>query len=175
MNELNVLYLHGLFGYAKNGKTNWLNHKVNLIAPQMDYLMEANLFDTLSTIITDKSINVIIAHSLGGHFGYHLAIKHNLPMLLFNPAVREASVLQPLPIEYNWEGHIPAEVVIGCQDDVIHPQLSKSYIQKLPVYFEIHTEQNMGHYITEEVFKRYTNDFLETVSISLENIAKKQA
>lgn len=83
-----ILYLHGLDGSLNEEKRAALEQHFVVIAPQINYREQTDVFDNLSAILQQNMhTKAVIGNSMGGLFSYHLSQKHALPALLFNPAL----------------------------------------------------------------------------------------
>ena len=66
-----------------------LGHDV--VAPEMDYKTNPDLFQTTLSLINDFQPELIVGSSMGGYFAYHLGTHFNANLLLLNPALPRRS------------------------------------------------------------------------------------
>lgn len=86
---MKLLYFHGSGGgsiaeLAKHFKS----EGIELISPEIsyfDFIGNEYMFPMLDKLA--KEADIIVGNSMGGWFAYHLGIKNNKNILLFNPAI----------------------------------------------------------------------------------------
>lgn len=168
--SMRALYIHGL---ESNGLT---QEKSDLLAP-LDLSIIAKVYpfkrdkELLADIeqdIFENMPNFLIGSSLGGGLAFYLSNKHNLPALLFNPALHFTRLqqYQNIPSVYlKYPKNKLQHVVFGEFDDIITPGttidfLSKNYPEdKLDYEIVI----GMQHQIPASVFAENILSFIENV------------
>ena len=68
-----ILYLHGLESKLSPQKRSVLERFGTVIAPDLDYHKNTNVFDLLIKRNEEQHFDVIIGSSMGGFMGYYLA------------------------------------------------------------------------------------------------------
>lgn len=148
-----VLYLHGLDSNPAPLKTGMIaRHGFRVIAPQMHYREERNLYDRVCKLIEWFQPDWIIGSSLGGYMGFWLSRQFNLPAILINPALSFREDDPGLVRNFTFSD-VPAHIVIGLKDDVVLPETTISWLEKNQVHFKntfIYPQQEMGHRTREE-------------------------
>jgi predicted esterase YcpF (UPF0227 family) len=145
---MNVWYLHGLESAVGGPKVDFLREVADEVyAPAMDYTNQ-KLFGELYTDIRIKGKpDLIIGSSMGGYFADALGSHFDIEVLLFNPALHSRSIDISLPYgETNWTRHM----VVGTEDDIIDPKLTKVLKGIFDTWIEI---EGMGHRTPLNVFK----------------------
>lgn len=82
-----ILYLNGFQSKLIPPKKETLVKYGKLIAPYIDHHYEKDIYLNFEKIIIQEKIEVIIGSSMGGALGFLLSSNHNIPALLFNPAI----------------------------------------------------------------------------------------
>ena len=123
---LRILYLHGLDGSLSPEKKEVLEHYFDVIAPQLDYRNTPDMYEKLNQLIQTEKIEAIIGNSMGGCFTYYLSAVHNLPALVFNPALGFRPLLFEFPdIQYSNNQIV---FVIGGKDTVVPARQNVEWI-----------------------------------------------
>jgi len=165
---MTILYLHGLESKLSDTKRTVLEEFGTVIAPDLDYHKNPNVFIDLLNSHKYETINCIIGSSMGGFMGYYVAIEIGIPALLFNPALPIRSVNQIVP-----KNSIPKEnqrfsIILGSQDETV-PAISnlKYFSQNLlpTVHFQINVRPDLAHQIPLEIFEEECRAFLGNLKI----------
>lgn len=86
---MKLLYFHGSGGGSLAELTKHFKKEgIELISPEIsyfDFVGNEHMFPMLDKLAKDA--DVIVGNSMGGWFAYHLGIKNNKDILLFNPAI----------------------------------------------------------------------------------------
>lgn len=154
-----VWYLHGLESNQGGPKVDFLNSVAEeVFAPSMDYTDQRLFLELLEKAKLDRP-DLIIGSSMGGYFADALGSHLDTEVLIFNPALHNRSIEVQLTYgETNWKRHI----VVGTEDTVIDPKLTRVLIDVCDSYIEI---ENMGHRTPLVVFQDiYTKLFIDEVS-----------
>jgi hypothetical protein len=155
-NKKTILVLHGLESPANPSRLDVLRKDYNIIADEMHYLTDSNIYShTLDKIKKDK-IDLIVGSSMGGYLGYYIAKKLNVPALFFNPALIETSSATKKPPVKIENGTPKMYIVIGSKDDVVNPDVLKTWLKDNGKNFEIFNE-NIGHRIPDNIYIDYVN------------------
>ena len=154
-----ILYLHGLESSPGGEKVEYLQHKYgidNIIAPEMEYKTNPNLFEETLELVNNFKPDLIIGSSIGGYFAECLATNYETEVLLLNPAsINSLQYLQKYDINpTKGKTTLSGTVVIGANDGVINPEYSKDYLEynhpNLTVLYE-----SIGHRTPFNTFKEY--------------------
>lgn len=160
---MTILYLHGLESKLSNEKRLILQDFGTIIAPDMEYKSNPEIYDFLMKTYKNKSIDCIIGSSMGGFMGYHLAMTLGCPALLFNPALPIRSLNQVVPENIEPKKNQSFSIVLGSQD-VIVPAISnlKYFSEKLlpTIQFQIKIRPDLEHQIPLEIFEEECSAFL---------------
>ena len=163
---MTIIYLHGLESKLSDVKRAVLEDFGTVIAPDMDYKSNCEMFHYLMETYKNESIDCIIGSSMGGFMGYHMAMKLGCPALLFNPALPIRSLNQNVP-----ENIVPKEnqrfsIVLGSQDETVPAIANLKYLSEnlLPtVQFQIKIRPDLAHQIPLEIFEEECNAFLTSL------------
>ena len=126
-----VLYLHGLESKQGGDKVDFLAGECMIHAPAIDYRME-NLHGKIHNIIMDYKPDLIIGSSMGGYVAHEFAKAFNLPAILLNPALHSRSFepdLDTFILGFDTKFIERQIVLLGMNDDVIIPQLTKTMLE----------------------------------------------
>jgi hypothetical protein len=128
-----------IFFRGSRTNENWFGRKIQGIGHNGDRHSKAHVIDLL------------IGSSMGGYFAYCLSTHLGVKTLLFNPAVHSRSI-EPVVIMGSKEStHL---VVLGNGDDIIRPELTEEFFNKVGGT-NIIIREDIGHIIPIEVFKNY--------------------
>lgn len=160
---MTILYLHGLESKLSDVKRVVLEQFGTVIAPDMDYKSNSEMYNYLMETYKNESIDCIIGSSMGGFMGYHIAMHLGCPALLFNPALPIRSLNQNVP-----QNSIPKEnqrfsIVLGSQDETVPAIANLNYFSEnlLPtVQFQIKIRPDLAHQIPLEIFEEECSAFL---------------
>ena len=149
---MKVWYLHGLESDPGGPKVDFLNEvAAEVFAPAMDYKNHKAFGELYRKVTKEGKPDLIIGSSMGGYFADALASHFGIEVLLFNPALHSRSIERNLPY-----GNINCKktFVVGTEDDVINPKLTKALADLSANWIEI---EGMGHRTTLNVFKDIYN------------------
>lgn len=145
---MNVWYLHGLESSVGGPKVDFLKSVADRVfAPKMVY-SNPNMFKVLLESARIDKPDLIIGSSMGGYFADAIGSHLDIQVLLFNPALHSRSI-EPEGVTYgetNWVRHM----VVGTEDDIIDPKLTKVLKGIFDTWIEI---EGMGHRTPLKVFK----------------------
>ena len=104
-----ILNIHGYMGNQHNTLFNILTdlgvNQQDILSPQIDYdsTDPERVIKNLSVIIENNSrdVELIIANSFGGFFGYMLAAKYSIPIILVNPCLMPFITIYSISETYN--------------------------------------------------------------------------
>lgn len=163
---MTILYLHGLESKLSDEKRTVLQQFGTVIAPDMDYKSNSEVFGYLMKTYKNETIDCIIGSSMGGFMGYHLAMTFGCPALLFNPALAKRSVHQEIPETIKPKNHQRFSVVLGGKDQTVKPKKTLKFFSKnfLPkVQLEIKIRPELEHPIPLDVFTEECSAFLRSL------------
>ena len=163
---MTILYLHGLESKLSDVKKAILAEFGTVIAPDMDYKSNSEMYIFLMETYKDRTIDCIIGSSMGGFMGYHLALTLGCPALLFNPALPIQSLNQVVPSRIEPKSNQSFSIVLGGQDETV-PAISnlKYFSENLlrGVQFQIKIRPDLAHQIPPEIFEEESSAFLRTL------------
>lgn len=145
---MNILFLHGLESKLNPEKRLILERFGNVIAPDLDYHSNPNIFQSLLQLKEENNFDVVIGSSMGGFMGYYLANTIKCPALLFNPALPHRPVPQNIPKLNPINTASLLHFALGGKDDIIEANDNLNWIaqNRLPdtdIRISIHNQ--MGH------------------------------
>lgn len=151
-----ILYLHGLDSFLNDEKRNILEKYGYVLAPNINYRENSNIYSLFLEELKKESIDVIIGSSMGGLIGYYLSNKINKPSLLFNPALPYQSVLQI--IDKNNIAHSSSlkYIVLGKKDIIVNYYDNLDFLNK-----NIHKDDNVEIKIINQLEHRIPIDIFE--------------
>ena len=152
-----ILYLHGLESSNVGDKVDFLKENAIVIAPAIDY-SKPSLEEELLYIVEKFSPDLIIGSSMGGYVGMMLANRYEIDCVVFNPAIHSRPMepaLKSLQYDDQKHGFNPV-VILGIEDDVIDPNVSKEIFDGVFEH-EIIEVENMGHRVPFDVFVNIYN------------------
>lgn len=153
---MTILYLHGLESKLNPQKRTILERFGTIIAPDIDYYSDPNIFDLLIKSNEIHHFDIVVGSSMGGFMGYYFANTISCPALLFNPALPHRPVSQNIPEINSLETASNLYFVLGGQDDIIKANdtlkwLSENRFPETDFQITIHKE--MGHQIPQAIFE----------------------
>ena len=157
------LYIHGLDSMPSEDKLEKIKKYSEVFALHIDYRNEPNAFKILSASIEENSITDIIGSSMGGYLGFWLSLKHNIPCLLFNPALSARSINMDVEVVLD---NTPKQIIIlGEKDNTIDPNSTIIFLKEK--FFEhsikeIIINSAMEHRIDISNFEKYTSYYFES-------------
>lgn len=157
---MKTLYIHGLDSSPKPDKMAVIREHSLAEGLHLDYRADNTAFYKLNDYINNHGITHIVGSSMGGFLGFWLAEKHQLPCLLFNPALVERSVSMEYQQQLN--GCPSRLVVLGAKDDVVNPQQTAEFLDNL---YATTTHQrvvwcnNLAHQIDINTFTEFVDYF----------------
>ena len=165
---MTILYLHGLESKLSAPKRTVLERFGTVIAPDMDYYNNPNVFEFLLELNKEHHFDVAIGSSMGGFMSYHFANTINCPALLFNPALPHRPVPQNIPSLNSSNSSSLLHFALGGQDDVIKANDNLKWISKnrqASTDLKISIHNQMGHQILLEVFEKEITEFFSQLEL----------
>ena len=159
---MTILYLHGLESKLNPEKRSVLERFGTVIAPDLDYHNNPNVYDLLLKLNEEHNFDLVIGSSMGGFMGYYFANTLNCPALLFNPALPHRPVPQNIPAINPLNTTSLLHVALGGQDDIIKANDNLRWLaeNRLPnTDFKISIHNQMGHQIPLDVFEIEVTEF----------------
>ena len=156
---LKIIFLHGLESTNKSSKVRVmrsLGHDV--VAPEMDYKTNPDLFQTTLSLIKDFQPELIVGSSMGGYFAYHLGTHFNANLLLLNPALPRRSFNPEVLSDGKEKPNIWA--LLGSNDIVVPPDANRSILERLGAKI---TVGDHGHRTPKDVFEAFFNEVLNEI------------
>lgn len=167
---MNILYIHGLDSKLNPQKRESLQKYGKIFAPEIDYYNNSDAIQSILSLHEDLELDVVIGSSMGGFAAYHISDILDKPALLFNPALKERSVLQHIP-KPNSVCRSFKQFVIGQQDEVVKPKDTFSFLfENLNRITDvhIHLRKEMEHQVSLKCFQEelevFFNRFNEAAS-----------
>ena len=160
---MNILYLHGLESKLSDAKRAVLEQFGTVIAPDLDYKSNAEMFAFIMKTYQNEPVDCIIGSSMGGFMGYYVAMKLSVPALLFNPALPIRSLNQNVPQNVGPKDNQRFSIVLGSQDETVPAIANLKYFAEnlLPtVQFQIKIRPDLAHQIPLKVFEEECGAFL---------------
>jgi uncharacterized protein len=157
-----VLYLHGLESSNVCEKVDFLRERADVLAPSIDY-NNPNLENELMYMVFSFEPDLIIGSSMGGHVGLMLANYYNIDAIVFNPAIHSRPIelkLDKLEAREPYVNFQPV-VVLGLEDDVINPLITKEILDDALFYCDIEEVEALGHRIPFDVFVNIYNKYIK--------------
>ena len=153
-----VLYLHGLESSNVCDKVDFLRERVDLLAPSIDY-RKSNIEAELMYMVESFKPDLIIGSSMGGHCALMLANYYNVECIAFNPAIHSRSIEPKLDRLEAKDPRFSFQplIVLGMEDDVIDPNVSKEIFDGVDFDHEIIEVEGMGHRVPFDVFVNIYN------------------
>lgn len=159
---MTILYLHGLESKLSPAKRSILERFGTVIAPDLDYHNNPNVFDLLLKMSETHTFDVVLGSSMGGFMGYYFANTINCPALLFNPALPHRPVPQNIPAIDPVNTSSLLHFALGGQDDVIKANdnlkwLAENRLSNTDIKISIHNQ--MGHPIPVRILEIEVTEF----------------
>jgi pimeloyl-ACP methyl ester carboxylesterase len=156
-----ILYLHGLESSNVCDKVDFLKENAIVLAPSIDY-RKPNIEKELMDMVESFQPDLIIGSSMGGHVGLMLANYYNIEAVVFNPAIHSRSIEPRLDILEAREPNINFQpvVILGLEDDVINPLITKEIIDDALFYCDIEEVEDLGHRVPFDVFVDIYNKYV---------------
>ncbi len=161
---MNILYLHGLESKLSDVKRVVLEKFGTVIAPDMDYKSNSEMYDFILETYKNESIDCIIGSSMGGFISYYLAMKLNVPALLFNPALPIRSLNQVVPNDLQPKVNQRFSIVLGSQDETVPAFENLKYFSEnlfQTINYSIKIRPDLAHQIPLEIFQEECSFFFE--------------
>ena len=164
---MTILYLHGLESKLSDLKREELEKFGEVIAPDMNYNADANIFVQIIKLNQEHTFDVVIGSSMGGFMGYYFANFVSIPALLFNPALPHRSVEQNIPEPNPLHVSTLLHFVLGGQDIVMNANGNLKWIAenrnnksdlKIALYHELE------HRISFDVFEKEVGSFFQELA-----------
>ena len=156
-----IMYLHGLESSNVCDKVDFLKERAIVLAPSIDY-RKSNIEEELMCMVESFEPDLIIGSSMGGYVGLMLANYYNIEAIVFNPAIHSRPIepklerLEAKDPRFNFQ----PLVVLGLEDDVIDPSVSKEIFEDAMFYSDIVEVENMGHRVPFDVFVDIYNKYV---------------
>ena len=156
------MYLHGLESSNVCDKVDFLKERAEVLAPSIDY-RKSNIEEELMYMVESFSPDLIIGSSMGGFVGMALANRYNVKCIVFNPAIHSHPIEPKLDILEAREPNFNFQpvVVLGLQDDVINPLITKEILDDALFYCDIEEVDGLGHRISLDVFVNIYNKYVK--------------
>jgi hypothetical protein len=157
-----ILYLHGLESSNVCDKVDFMREQAYVLAPSINY-NKPNIEEELMYMVESFQPDLIIGSSMGGHVGLMLANYYNIDAIVFNPAIHSRSIEPKLEILEAREPNFNFQpvVVLGLQDDVINPLITKEILDDALFYCDIEEVEGLGHRIPFDVFSNIYNKYVK--------------
>jgi len=163
-----ILYLHGLESKLSPPKRSVLERFGTVIAPDLDYYNNPNVFEYLLQLNAEHHFDVAIGSSMGGFMSYYFVNTINCPALLFNPALPYRSVPQNIPTLDSLNSSSLLHFALGGQDDVIKANDNLKWIsenRQPSTDLKISIHNQMGHQILLDVFEKEVTEFFRQLEL----------
>jgi hypothetical protein len=145
-----ILFLHGLESSNISDKTMFLSERSILCAPKLNYT-DRDLQTQLSFLVESFKPDLIIGSSMGGYVGLQLANHYDIKSIVFNPAIHSRSIDPDIHLPSLQCNNIPI-VVLGLQDTVIDPVVTKSLLSNGSIICQFEEIETMQHRVAFDVF-----------------------
>jgi hypothetical protein len=145
-----------------------LEHFGTVVAPDMDYHKNPNVFDLLLKLNEEHKFDMAIGSSMGGFMSYYVANTINCPALLFNPALPHRPVFQNIPAINPSNTSSLLHFALGGQDDIIKANdnlkwLAENRLSNTDIKISIHNQ--MGHQIPINILEIEATEFFRQLDI----------
>jgi hypothetical protein len=157
-----VLYLHGLESSNTGTKVDFLHEVSDCYAPAMDYA-DSYVEDLLLKMVRAFKPDVIIGSSMGGYAALLLGNYFGISTVAFNPALHSRSFDPEFDKLNNADpelGFTPV-VVLGMEDDVINPLITKEILDDSFIDCVIEEIEGMQHRIPLLQFEHIYNKYIK--------------
>lgn len=179
-----ILYIHGFKSCGDSKKSRALRSYFGddaIIAPNLSFSPKEAI-ESLSTIIIEKNIDLLIGSSLGGYYSIYLAQKFDKKAVLINPSLKPFLTLYPFigknrrfcdNLEFIWKMEYIKEliefkvekvdlfrylVLLQSKDEVLNYQEALEFFRGAKVVVEYggnHRFENIKDYLC--MIKRFKN------------------
>ena len=153
-----ILYLHGLESSNVCEKVDFLREQAEVLAPLIDY-KNPNIVNELMNMVESFQPTLIIGSSMGGYLGLFLADNYKIECLVFNPAIHSCSFEIKVPSSKGSDFTFQPIVILGMEDNVINPLLTKEILDTAYFYCDIEEIEGMGHRVPLNVFINMYNKY----------------
>lgn len=163
---MTILYFHGLESKLNDDKRAILEKFGTVIAPDLDYKSNSEIYEYSTKTYNYESIDCIIGSSMGGFMGYHVAMTLGCPALLFNPALAKRSAVQNIPDNINPKDSQEISIVLGGKDEVVDPKTTLEYLSKhfyKTVQLQVKVRPELEHPIPLDIFEEECSAFLSKI------------
>ncbi len=126
-----ILYLHGLESKQGGQKVDFLASEGAVFAPKMDYKRK-DFQKWITNIVEEFQPDLIIGSSMGGYVADILSKAYDIPAILFNPALHGRKFdpeINEFELTFDVKSFNRRIVVLGMNDDVVNPQLTKLMLE----------------------------------------------
>jgi uncharacterized protein len=157
-----IMYLHGLESSNVCDKVDFLRERAEVLAPSIDY-NKPNVEHELMYMFEAFKPDLIIGSSMGGHVGLMLSNYYNIDAIVFNPAIHSRPIEPKLDILASRDPNVNFQpvVVLGLEDDVINPLITKEILDDSLFYCDIEEVEDLGHRIPFDVFVNIYNKYVK--------------
>jgi len=165
---MTILYLHGLESKLSPEKRTVLERFGAVIAPDLEYYSNPNVYDLLLKMNEEYQFDVAIGSSMGGFMGYYIANTMLCPALLFNPALPHRPVPQNIPAINPSKTASLLHFALGAQDEVIKANDNLKWLaeNRLPYTdFKISIHNQMEHHIPLGIFEIEVTEFFRQMEL----------
>ncbi|MBP4142122.1 alpha/beta hydrolase [Flavobacterium sp. P4023] len=165
---MTLLYLHGLESKLSPEKRDVLERFATVIAPDMDYNSDPNIFKLLLKNNNEHSFDLIMGSSMGGFMAYYIANTIKCPALLFNPALPHRPIAQNIPEIDSKNTPAFLQFVLGGQDEVIKANSTLKWLaeNRLPtIDIKISIHNKLGHQIPVSIFEKEVIEFFKQIEL----------
>jgi uncharacterized protein len=157
-----ILYLHGLESKQGGKKVDFLASEGAVFAPKVDYKRD-DFQNWITNIVETFNPDLVIGSSMGGYVADILSKTFDIPAILFNPAIHSRKFdpnINEWELTFDTKTINRRVVVLGMNDDVVNPQLTKVMLEN-NWYYTIeegeHAHQTPLN-IFIDTFNRYKNE-----------------
>jgi len=156
-----IMYLHGLESSNVCDKVDFLKENAVVLAPSIDY-RKSNIEIEFLHMVEMFQPDLIIGSSMGGHVALMLGNYYDIEVIAFNPAIHSRSIEPRLDILEAREPNFNFQpvVILGLEDDVINPLITKEILDDAVFYSDIEEVGNMGHRVPFDVFVDIYNKYV---------------
>ena len=149
---MKIAFFHGLESPPISDKSEYLLSAFpDSYVPAMDY-NKAGLFDEVLAEVKKRKIDLLTGSSMGGWFAYCISTLTGIPTILFNPAVHSRPAEPAVQIGGAKAKHI---VVLGKNDDVIDPEITKEWFNKNGIGSFTYRMESNNHRTPINIFRKY--------------------
>ena len=165
---MTTLYLHGLESKLNPAKREILENFGAVIAPDMDYHQNPDIFEMLLDLHKKHNFDVVIGSSMGGFMSYYFANTTSCPALLFNPALQQKIVVQNMPVLNPTNASSLLHFALGGKDTVVPANSNLRWLSenRMPTTeFKISLHSKMEHQISLDIFKLEVVAFFQQLDL----------